>query len=95
MAAATKTQLVFRDGRLPLQMSTFVSTRNVESSDDGVLVSDIARVSRDGRGNFTNITDAVNAAPNNIDVSKGYFLIYVTRGVYEIYIYPFLRRRKI
>ncbi|KAK3228449.1 hypothetical protein Dsin_000330 [Dipteronia sinensis] len=41
---------------------------------------------RDGGGNFTTITDAINVAPNNTDGSNGYFLIYVAAGEYEEYI---------
>ncbi|CDY65861.1 BnaCnng48920D [Brassica napus] len=56
--------------------------------DDGsmVLISDIVTVSQDGTGNFTNITAAVAAAPNNTDGSGGFFLIYVTAGIYEEYV---------
>ncbi|KAJ4824656.1 hypothetical protein Tsubulata_047778 [Turnera subulata] len=43
-------------------------------------------VSLDGSGDFTSITDAVNASPNNTDGSNGYFVIYVKAGVYEEYV---------
>jgi pectinesterase len=43
-------------------------------------------VSQDGQGNFTTINDAVAAAPNNTDGSNGYFMIYVTAGIYEEYV---------
>ena len=33
--------------------------------------------------NFTTISDAVAAAPNKTSSTAGYFLIYVTAGVYE------------
>ncbi|CAK7340613.1 unnamed protein product [Dovyalis caffra] len=39
-----------------------------------------------GGGNFTNINDAVAAAPTNTVASKGYFLIYVVAGVYNEYV---------
>lgn len=90
----TRKQLLFRNGRLPLKMSEqtravyqSVSRRNLlQTGDDQVLVSDIVTVSKDGSGNFSTINDAVNAAPNNTDVSNGYFLIYITAGVYEEYV---------
>lgn len=43
-------------------------------------------VSQDGTGNFTTINDAINAAPNNSVASDGYFLVYITAGVYEEYV---------
>ncbi|GMI69448.1 hypothetical protein like AT1G02810 [Hibiscus trionum] len=88
-------QLGFKHGRLILQMSSrtrsiyeTVSRRKLlQTSDpDQVLVSDIVTVSQDGSGNFTTINDAISAAPNNTDGAKGYFLIYVTAGVYQEYI---------
>ncbi|MED6137709.1 hypothetical protein PIB30_067471 [Stylosanthes scabra] len=54
--------------------------------DGGVLVSDIVVVSQDGSGNFTNINDAIRAAPNNSVASDGYFFIFVSEGVYEEYV---------
>ncbi|KAL7151154.1 hypothetical protein ABFS83_04G012500 [Erythranthe nasuta] len=60
----------------------------VDGSDNNnqVLVSDIVIVSQDGSWNFTSINDAVAAAPNNTDGSNGYYLVYVTAGVYEEYV---------
>ncbi|KAF5455284.1 hypothetical protein F2P56_024879 [Juglans regia] len=55
-------------------------------NDDEVMVSDIVTVSQDGTGNFTTINDAIAAAPNNSVPADGYFLIYVTEGVYEEYV---------
>ncbi|KAL7198988.1 hypothetical protein ACSBR2_021304 [Camellia fascicularis] len=90
-----KTPIGFRNGRLPLKMSRqhqaiyeSVSRRKVlQTSNDGVVpVSDIVVVSQDGSFNFTTITDAVNAAPRSSDGSNGYFLIYVTAGVYQEYV---------
>ncbi|XAR58411.1 Pectinesterase [Bertholletia excelsa] len=87
--------LPFRNGTLPFRMSTrhkdlfeSLSRRKLlQSSDDGqVMVSDIVVVSQDGQYNFTTITDAVKAAPNNTNVENGYFLIYITAGVYEEYV---------
>ncbi|KAK8509820.1 hypothetical protein V6N13_093665 [Hibiscus sabdariffa] len=88
-------QLGFKHGRLLLQMSSrtrsiyeTVSRRKLlQTSDpDMVLVSNIVTVSQDGSGNFTTINDAISAAPNNTNGAKGYFLIYVTAGVYQEYI---------
>ncbi|CAM8991318.1 unnamed protein product [Rhodiola kirilowii] len=57
-----------------------------EAGDDEILVSDMVVVSFDGSGNFTTINEAVNFAPNNTLSQAGYFLIYVTAGVYEEYV---------
>ncbi|KAA8543077.1 hypothetical protein F0562_021428 [Nyssa sinensis] len=89
-----KKHLPFRKGRLPLKMSSqnqaiyeSVSRRKLlQASDDLVLVTDIVIVSQDGTGNFTTINDAVAAAPTNSDGTSGYFLIYVTAGIYEEYV---------
>ncbi|KAG7595607.1 Pectinesterase inhibitor domain [Arabidopsis suecica] len=97
----TKPFRLFRNGALPLKMTEktkavyeSLSRRKLSEGDgngdgdDGsmVLISDIVTVSQDGTGNFTNITAAVAAAPNNTDGSAGFFLIYVTAGIYEEYI---------
>ncbi|KAL2345438.1 hypothetical protein Fmac_006723 [Flemingia macrophylla] len=82
----------FRNGRLPLKMSSrtraiyeSVTRRKLlqASVGDGVVVRDIVTVSQDGSGNFTTISDAIAAAPNKSASTDGYFLIYVTQGVYE------------
>ncbi|MCD9638803.1 putative pectinesterase/pectinesterase inhibitor 7 [Datura stramonium] len=86
---------LFKNGKLPLKMSErnqaifeTVSRRKLlqQDDDDQVLVSDIVIVSQDGSGNFTTINDAVAAAPNNTKAESGYFLIYITQGVYEEYV---------
>ncbi|KAK4357234.1 hypothetical protein RND71_022844 [Anisodus tanguticus] len=86
---------LFKNERLPLKMSASnrvifetVSRRKLlqQEEDDQVLVNDIVIVSQDGSGNFTTINDAVAAAPNNTKVESGYFLIYITQGVYEEYV---------
>ncbi|KAH9730537.1 putative pectinesterase/pectinesterase inhibitor 7 [Citrus sinensis] len=91
----TGTQRLFgKDGRLPLIMSDEnraiyekVCKRKLNSGDGrGVLVSKIVTVSQDGRGMFSTINDAINAAPNDTDVSNGYFLIYIKDGVYQEYV---------
>ncbi|KAK9057239.1 hypothetical protein SSX86_022074 [Deinandra increscens subsp. villosa] len=91
-----KKHVGFKHGRLPLKMSErskaifeTVGRRKLLQTDDGgdqVVVSDIVVVSQDGSGNFTTITEAVNIAPNKSQSADGYFLIYVTAGVYEEYV---------
>lgn len=60
--------------------------RLLQSSLESVSISDIVVVSQDGSANFTRIGDAVAAAPNNTDISDGYYMIYVEAGVYEEYV---------
>ncbi|EXB33524.1 putative pectinesterase/pectinesterase inhibitor 41 [Morus notabilis] len=90
-------QLGTTNRRLPLRMSgqnravyEAVSRRKLlqaeDENDEVVSVNDIVTVCQDGSGNFTTINDAVSAAPNNSLASNGYFLIYVTAGVYEEYV---------
>ncbi|XP_045796952.1 probable pectinesterase/pectinesterase inhibitor 41 [Trifolium pratense] len=89
--------LNFRNGQLPLKMSNGVhaiydSARNrhgrklLQTVDESVTVSEIVVVNQDGSGNFTTINDAINVAPNNTVASSGYFLIFVTEGVYQEYV---------
>ncbi|KAF9610450.1 hypothetical protein IFM89_022414 [Coptis chinensis] len=52
----------------------------------GVLVNSSVVVNPDGSGNFTTITDAVNAAPNNTNIRNGYFVIYIVAGIYGEYV---------
>jgi pectinesterase len=89
--------LNFHNGRLPLKMSDKVraiydSARNrhgrklLQTIDESVTVSEIVIVNQDGSGNFTTINDAINVAPNNTVASSGYFLIFVTEGVYQEYV---------
>ncbi|ONH93969.1 hypothetical protein PRUPE_8G263900 [Prunus persica] len=92
----TRKQRGFKNGRLPLKMSSRtravyegVTKRKLlqtETEDDGVLVSEVVTVSQNGTGNFSTINDAIAAAPNNSASTNGYFLIYVTAGVYEEYV---------
>lgn len=93
-----KRQGAFKNGTLPLKMSNknkaifeTVGRRKLlqtteNGDDDLVVVSDIVIVCQNGTGNYTTISDAVAAAPNNTVASSGYFLIYVTAGVYEEYV---------
>lgn len=83
----------FRNGALPLKMTEHtravyesLSRRKLADDDNDentVLVSNIVTVNQNGTGNFTTITEALTAAPNKTDGSGGYFVIYVTSGVYE------------
>ncbi|XP_015088338.1 probable pectinesterase/pectinesterase inhibitor 7 [Solanum pennellii] len=84
---------IFKNGRLPLKMSQRnqaiferVGRRKLLQEDEQIVVSDIVVVSQDGSGNFSTINDAVAAAPNNTKAESGYFLIYITQGVYEEYV---------
>ncbi|CAI9774303.1 unnamed protein product [Fraxinus pennsylvanica] len=94
-AHSTGKHLTFQNGRLNLKMSaknleilnTVSNRRLLQTNDDNqVLVSDIAVVNQNGTGNFTTVNDAVAAAPVNSNGSGGYFLIYITAGVYEEYV---------
>ncbi|KAK2418746.1 putative pectinesterase/pectinesterase inhibitor [Trifolium repens] len=58
----------------------------LQTVDESVTVSEIVVVNQDGSGNFTTINDAINVAPNNTVASSGYFLIFVTEGVYQEYV---------
>ncbi|XP_058200075.1 probable pectinesterase/pectinesterase inhibitor 41 [Rhododendron vialii] len=91
-----KRHLPLRNGTYPFKMSShhkaiFESTSGRKllqtSSDDGqVLVNNMVTVSQDGGQNFITVSEAVAAAPNNTNGSTGYFLIYVTAGVYYEYV---------
>ncbi|KAL6184623.1 hypothetical protein ACLB2K_046024 [Fragaria x ananassa] len=92
----SRKHLSFRKGRLSLKMSSkaravydsVINRRRhlLQAGDEEVVVKDIVVVSQDGTGNFTTINDAINAAPNNSVASDGYFLVYITAGVYEEYV---------
>lgn len=47
------------------------------------MVSEVVIVSKDGTWDFDNVGAAVAAAPKNLLSTDGYFMIYVTEGVYE------------
>ncbi|MED6137708.1 putative pectinesterase/pectinesterase inhibitor 41 [Stylosanthes scabra] len=89
----TRKQLGFKNGRMPpMTMSSqtraiyeSVSRRNLlePTVDAQVKVNGIVTVSQDGTGNFTTISDALAAAPNKSSSTDGYFLIYVTAGIYD------------
>ncbi|KAF5952285.1 hypothetical protein HYC85_010229 [Camellia sinensis] len=92
----TKRESMFsKNGHLGLKMSS--QHRKVYESVSGikllqtsgggqVKVNNMVIVNKDGSGNFTTISDAVAAAPNNIAANMGEFMIYVVGGVYEEYI---------
>ncbi|XP_060174247.1 probable pectinesterase/pectinesterase inhibitor 41 [Lycium barbarum] len=98
----TQKKSAFRNGHLPLKMSARnraiferISRRKLQQQQDDdqvlehdgqVLVSDIVIVNQDGSGNFSTINEAVAIAPNNTNGTTGYFLIYITAGVYEEYV---------
>ncbi|XP_038989115.1 probable pectinesterase/pectinesterase inhibitor 41 [Phoenix dactylifera] len=83
-----------QDGSLPLKMSRpnrelferRIGRRLLQETDTPVPVNDIVVVSQDGSGNFTTIMDAVDSAPDKLDGSSGYYLIFVDAGVYEEYV---------
>lgn len=90
-------RLKLKNGRLNLEISgqnraIYRAVNNnrkllqVDDINSQVNVSDIVVVSQDGSWNFTSINDAINVAPNNTNGANGYFLIYITAGVYEEYI---------
>ncbi|KAK4273234.1 hypothetical protein QN277_021674 [Acacia crassicarpa] len=58
----------------------------LQSVNGSVVVTGSVVVSQDGSGNFTTINDAINAAPNNTASGAGYFLIFITSGVYQEYV---------
>ena len=89
--------LVEENGRLSFAMSR--SNRYVFESAAGrrllqklsppanqVFVKTVVVVSKAKKANFTTIGAAVASAPNNTDGKSGYYLIYVTAGVYEEYV---------
>ncbi|KAJ8749606.1 hypothetical protein K2173_026255 [Erythroxylum novogranatense] len=95
----TSEQQKFRDGNLQLFMSS--RARSIYESvsrsrkllqkttvgNNSLLVSDMVTVSKKkGVGNFTNINDAIAAAPNNTDGTNGYFMVYVKAGLYNEYV---------
>ncbi|KAM6549841.1 hypothetical protein CsatB_021517 [Cannabis sativa] len=56
-----------------------------ENQQGFVIINDFVVVSKDGSWDFTSINDAINAAPSR-SYNDGYFLIYVTAGVYSEYV---------
>ncbi|KAL7205319.1 hypothetical protein ACSBR2_018296 [Camellia fascicularis] len=92
---AERESMFSKNGHLGLKMSS--QHRNVYESVSGrkllqtsgggqVKVNIMVIVDKDGSGNFTTISDAVAAVPNNTAANMGYFMIYVVGGVYEEYV---------
>ncbi|XP_043707608.1 probable pectinesterase/pectinesterase inhibitor 20 [Telopea speciosissima] len=83
-----------RNGHLALRMSShhrrlyesFSGRKLAQTNQSNVLVRDMVVVSQDGSGNFTTINAALAAAPNNTNITDGYFVIYVVSGVYSEYV---------
>ena len=73
------------NGLLPLRMS-ITGRRLLQTTLGDVLVSQTVLVNPDGSGDFTTINDAVAAAPENTEISDGYFVIYIVPGVYYEYV---------
>lgn len=79
---------------LPYRISRFdrelFSSRNgrklLKIGSMSINVTKSVIVNPDGSGNYTTITDAIQAAPNNTHKGQGYFMIYVVAGVYQEYI---------
>ncbi|KAJ4978555.1 hypothetical protein NE237_010387 [Protea cynaroides] len=71
----SNTGKVQKEGRKALQASLCQALVNVT-----VIVN------QDGSGNFTTISDAIAAAPNNTNGGNGYFQIHVVEGVYQEYV---------
>ncbi|KAK1278849.1 putative pectinesterase/pectinesterase inhibitor 41 [Acorus gramineus] len=84
---------IIRNGTLVAKMSDrhqsvfeTRSGRRVVQDPKGVFINDMVVVSKDGTGNFITITDALGTAPKGKNVNDGYFLIYITAGVYKEYV---------
>ncbi|MCL7049949.1 hypothetical protein MKW94_028512 [Papaver nudicaule] len=65
-----------------------IGNGNRKLAEGGTPVSEdtTVTVAKDGSGNFTTISDAIAFAPNNtkdIVDGDGYFVVYVTEGIYE------------
>ncbi|KAJ3676124.1 hypothetical protein LUZ60_003536 [Juncus effusus] len=73
----------FTPQRVPINPN---SRRGLLDASDAVSVNGIVVVSQDGSENYTTISAAVDAAPDNLDGSTGYYLIYVSSGIYEEYV---------
>ncbi|XP_043700126.1 probable pectinesterase/pectinesterase inhibitor 41 [Telopea speciosissima] len=84
-----------RNGRFGLRMKNHhreiyesISGRKLaqHTTQNQVKVRDMVVVKKDGSGNFTTIHEALAAAPNNTNITDGYFMIYVVAGVYDEYV---------
>ncbi|XP_031485240.1 pectinesterase-like [Nymphaea colorata] len=81
-------ELAVREDGIPywVNRGIFRMNRRMALEGDSVLVNDLVTVAQDGSGNFTTINDAVAAAPDKSIADNGYFVIYVTAGVYQEYV---------
>eukprot|EP00253_Pinus_taeda_P007160 PITA_07160 len=68
------------DDEFPSWLSASDRRRLLQTSE---AADDVVTVAQDGSGNYTTITDALNAAPNN---SLDRYVIHITKGVYQEYI---------
>ena len=66
-----------------------------ETSGGSILVREAVIVGPYETGNFTTITEAVAAAPNNTFPEEGYYVIYAREGLYEEYIVISNKKRNI
>uniref|UniRef100_A0A7N2R5Z5 Pectinesterase n=2 Tax=Quercus lobata TaxID=97700 RepID=A0A7N2R5Z5_QUELO len=73
------------NGLFPFKLSV-TGRRLLQTTLGNVLVSRTVFVNPDGSGDFTTINHAVAAAPENTDISNGYFVIYIAAGVYNEYV---------
>lgn len=76
-----------REGRILEDRKPLDAGLKLYPGGNTVNVSQSVVVNPNGSGDFTTITGAVAAAPNNTDCSDGYFLIYIAAGVYEEHVY--------
>ncbi|XP_074358742.1 pectinesterase-like [Apium graveolens] len=94
LSRTPKSRGAFAHGRFPFKTSDKnkailqrIGRRHLLQDDsDYIVVSNIVVVSQDGTGDFTTIKGALTLAPNKTVASDGYFVIYVTAGVYEEYV---------
>ncbi|KAK1288088.1 putative pectinesterase/pectinesterase inhibitor 25 [Acorus calamus] len=70
----------------PMTWFSMIRRGLLEGIRSGVRVNASVTVSQDGSANFTTIGDAVAFAPNSTDISDGYFVIFVKKGMYQEYI---------
>ncbi|WCJ26907.1 Plant invertase/pectin methylesterase inhibitor superfamily [Euphorbia peplus] len=77
---------LFCDGWVPKEVRGRILSQIDLPFLENVTVRQFVVVNQDGSGNFTTISDAVNAAANNTVSSNGYHVIHVTAGVYNEYV---------
>ncbi|TVU18976.1 hypothetical protein EJB05_35099, partial [Eragrostis curvula] len=72
-----------RRGLFDVTDDEMVRRMAMKGPEQTVAVNSVVTVDQSGAGNFTTVSDAVAAAPKNLDGSGGYHVIYVLAGVYE------------